>query len=90
MFISSCTDDVNDNRDNNNNRDNKDNALKRLQRDEKMYQKEIEEIKSQIKTSSDENEKKHLEKLLIESQGALTDVLMSMERFKRGEIEGGV
>lgn len=57
-------------------------AIKRYNKDIEIYQKEIQELKDSIKIESDEFKKRHLERMLLETQRVLSDVLN-----KREEIE---
>lgn len=57
-------------------------ALKRFDRDIEIYHREIEEMTESIKTELDEFKKRHLEKMLLETQRALCEVLRKKQEFE--------
>ena len=57
-------------------------SLRRYESDVKYYHKEIDEFKEKLKSETDESAKKHLEKLLLETQRALAMVLQKIDELE--------
>lgn len=58
------------------------NAASRCRKDIEMYQKEIEDLKNEIRSEKDEYKLKHLNKLLTESQRTLSSLLLKVQEYE--------
>lgn len=57
-------------------------AVGRLEKDVAMYQREIEELQARIKDETEELQMRHLNRLLLETQRALADVLTKVDEYR--------
>ena len=57
-------------------------AIARLERDVELYQREIEDIKARRESEQDKYMQSHLDRLLLESQKALTNALMQISKYE--------
>lgn len=62
-------------------------ALKRYTKDVELYHKEIEDLKKRIREEADECTKRHLSRMLLETQRALASVLSKMTEIDEQQKE---